>query len=173
MLKSATVPPCGHDVEWPNAFCGSCWSLGLNWFKGPPPPASNFPFFPWGPFLDTFFNSFFHIVLGPNFLGVKSAQEASWSQHVRFGIPSWGPKSIKNRYFLRSKSQLILREPRKPKFHSRLSGAHILSFPGGAKTLPKSIENRSQELSILSLFFDTSKIASRTLPGRLLEIFFT
>ena len=83
----------------------------------------------------------------------------------RFGVP----KSIKNRYFFRSKSQLILRQPKKPKFHSRLSGAHILSFPGGAKTLQKSMENRSQEPSMLSLFFDTSKIASRALPGRLLE----
>ena len=67
----------------------------------------------------------------------------------------------------------MLEDAKTSKFHSRLSGAHILSFPGGAKTLQKSMENRSQEPSMLSLFFDTSKIASRALPGRLLEKFLT
>ena len=100
---------------------------------------------------------------------VSDGPRRSLGQHGRFWEPTWIPKWKQNRHFFGSKSQVILRSPKKPKFHSRLSGAHILSFPGGAKTLQKSIENRSQEPSMLSLFFDTSKIASRALPGRLLE----
>ena len=61
-----------------------------------------------------------------------------------------------------------------PKFHSRFSENHILAFPGGAKTLPKSIENRSQEPSMLRCMLTTLenrlRHPSRTLLRRLFNI---
>ena len=44
MNKYTYPPPCpaGHEVEWPNALCWSCWSSGLIWFKGPPPQLPDF-----------------------------------------------------------------------------------------------------------------------------------
>ena len=60
-------PPCppGHEVEWPNVLCGSCWSPGLIWFKGPPPQFPELLFLCRLVFLASFFRLIFERSFGP------------------------------------------------------------------------------------------------------------
>ena len=95
------------------------------------------------------------------------------SQLGRFWTPTWPPKRTQNPHFFGSKRQLMLKRAKTQNLMRVLHLDHIFASPGHPKTHQKSIKNRSQEASMLSSFFNTSKNRSRSLPEGLLENFLT
>ena len=93
------------------------------------------------------------------------------SQLGRFRSPTWPPKRTQNPHFFGSKRQLMLKRAKTQNLMRVLHLEHIFASPGRPKTHQKSMKNRSQEASMLSSFFNTSKNRSRSLPEGLLEIF--
>ena len=81
------------------------------------------------------------------------APSGSWSQHVRFWCPTWLPKTIRNRYFFDPQRQLMLRcVKNKPKcFRTHAGQCFVASGPPNKapEIIPTSMENRSQEPSML------------------------
>ena len=148
----------------------------MNCFKGPHPRFPRFVVFVWGPFLDIFFNSFFHIVLGPPKSNFINHIFPSWSQHVRFQCPTWPPKSTQNRYFSGFKRQLMLRCVKNwPKCFRTYYLQYIVASgpPNKApKIVPKSSENRSQERSMLRHVFSTRQNHLLSPSGGILRRFF-
>ena len=78
------------------------------------------------------------------------------------------PEALQNLSEYPSKSHLILRCPETQNLVRVLGMDHIFASPRHPKTHQKSIKNRSQEASMLSSFFNTSKNRSRSLPEGLL-----
>ena len=123
-----------------------------------------------------FFNVFFDARPGP-LLGLPNwcvvrPQEGSWSQHVRFRTPTWSPQTSRNRVCWPSKRllKLVFCKNSRKCFRNHAGQCFVvLGRPNMAsETDPKSLENRSQEPSMLRSFFETSSNRSRSAPGGIL-----
>ena len=76
------------------------------------------------------------------------------SQLGRFWKPTWPPKRTQNPHFFGFKRQLMLKRAKTQNLTRVLHLEHIFASPGRPETHKKSMKNRSQEASMLSLFFD-------------------
>ena len=124
----------------------------------------------------TFFHSFFDIDVGPPKNLLLLVQDPSWSHLVRFWASTWSPKWTQNRYFFEPKRQLMLRcAENRPKCFRTHAGQCFVAFgpPNKApEIVPKSIENRSQEASMLRPIFNTLKNRLQSPSRTILRRFF-
>ena len=77
------------------------------------------------------------------------------SQLGRFRSPTWPTKRTQNPYFFGSKRQLMLQRAKTQNLVRVLGMDHIFGSLGVPPTFQKSIENRSQEASMLSSVLST------------------
>ena len=170
---SATVPP------WARSGVTQClvWVLlTLEWFDLRDPPLS-FLFFFFGFF---FWREILWLIFWPVFGPPKSNFRhhilPSWSQHVRFWCSTWPPKSTQNRHFFGFKRQLMLRCVRNRPKCSRTYYLQYFVAPGrpnmAPKIVPTSMENGSQEPSMLRPVFSTCQNRLRSPSGAILRRFF-
>ena len=123
-------------------------------------------------FFDVFGDALFGPLLEPPKIYVDRPQEGSWSQHVRFGTPTWPPKRSQNRCFWRLKLDFMLRRPKMVKLVPLWYENTIFRGPPPPQTVPKSIKNRSQEPSMLRPVFSTRQNRLWGPPGAILRRFF-
>ena len=137
--------------------------------RAPPTPACTHP----RTVALLFLNLFFDIDVGPPKNLLLLVQDPSWSHLVRFWTPTWRPKWTQNRYFFEPKRQLMLRcAENRPKCFRTHAGQCFVAFgpPNKApEIVPKSIENRSQEASMLRPIFNTLKNHLQSLSRTILR----
>ena len=96
---------------------------------------------------------FFGVLKNPSWRDILP----SWSQHTRFGTPTWAPKGEENRWFWGVKSQLMLQEPKMSKF-APLSSENLVFAPPRAFKKPSKIDEKSiLRAFYVEVFFQHSK----------------